>query len=265
MAMNQQQIYEEALSRAGILTSATPLTSPGFPTTFEGYQRMLAMPHGIASLKRMTSHSQLARFEAEMHNIGCEQEHKKSVAATELAAKLKKEAKQKTLRAEYQTLSSEEIQLFEAFKEAEEMKKREKEAAAARKAAEEASAREEEKASAIRLFREILANYFKPLYSELEDEILRVGKIMKEIGPGGIGWPHGLVKMWREKRYTANGILPVNYSMMPGQQWIAQGNEADGWPLQDEADAEVRKLLDEEWKMYLNFCLRYTERKEETK
>jgi hypothetical protein len=307
MAMNQQQIYAEALRRAGIMTSATPLTLPGFPETFEGYQRIIALPDGIASLKRMTSHSQLARFEAEMHNIKRVQRHMGSVKAEKrllheeynalspdeielfkafkiekeaaearkaeaeaeafkafMAFKEKEEQRKKAVRErEEEIRKAMEGAAFKAFKEAEEAKKREKEAAEARKAAEEAAeeaaSRESEKEAAIRLFREILATAAQSWYSNSEIQILHAGKTMKESGPGSLGWPHAVLTMWREKRYKGK-IEWVNMGFtvpFPNDR-----RETDGWPIADQADAEARKLLNEEWKAYLNFCLRYAERKE---
>jgi hypothetical protein len=255
MAMTQQQIYEEALRRAGIMTSATPLTVPGLPVSYSRYVSLISTPSGSAQVRRLIPYSQLARFEAEMHNINSEQKHKQFVSAAK-AESLRK------IRAEFEAMNSAEIALFKEFKLAQEAKKQEEEAATARKAAEEAAAREQEITSATQLFREMLNDWLKTLYSQPDNEILRVGTVLKESGPGGLEWPHAFKKMWREKRYKGK-IEWHNYSHSicdGGWSPAKNGREWDGWPLLDEADAEVHKILNEEWKSYLNFCLRFAER-----
>jgi hypothetical protein len=257
MTTTDQTIYEEALRRAGISTSATPLSYPGFPPKYESYLRLVSTPHGSAQVRSLVGHSQLARFEAEMHNLKCEQENQQALASAQAR-------RQDVSRKAYQAMTEAELALFKEFKEAQEVKKREEEAAVALKAALEAAAKEEERAAAIQLFREMLTIDTNVWYGDSENEILRKGKIMKEIGPGGLVWPHGFEKMWRERRYKGK-VEWHNYtnSICDGGWTPAKnGREWDGWPIADEADTEVRKIINEEWKMFLNFCLRYTERKE---
>jgi hypothetical protein len=259
--MDQQHIYEEALRRAGIMTSLTPLSSPGFPTTYGGYVELISTQNGINTVRRMVSStSQLSRFEAEMHNLRCEQENQRTVAAAASVVVSRNEAEQNTLSSEYLLLKQDEIALFKKFKEEQDAKKREDEALEARKLALEVAAREEEKASAIQLFREFLKTTSDSWYSQSEVQIINTGKQIKECGPA----PNdsGLVKMWREKRYRGKVEWhDYTHSICDGG-WspIKNGREWDGWPLADEADTEVRKLYDNEWKMYCNFCIRYIER-----
>ena len=133
---------------------------------------------------------------------------------------------------------------------------------AAQEAARLAAAKKEEQTQAINLFKEMFEKWINRLYTEPDAEILRQGRLIREIGPGAITFPNAFLKLWRDKRYKAKGMEPVNYSMMPGQQWIAQGNEADGWPKLDEADEEARRIIDVEWRQFINFCKRFADRVE---
>lgn len=264
MAMTKQQIYEEALRRAGISTSPIPLTIPGFPETLEAYERLILYPSEKARFMDMVHRGQFSRFELEMHNMLQQQKNEILAAASKAAAVKEKQTAEVAVIAEYQSLCPDELALYKEFREAQLAKKREEEAAVARAAAIAAAAKEEERVEAMRLFREILQTAANTWYLDDETQILRNGKHMKEIGPGGLGWPHGLLKMWREKRYKGK-IEWRNYTHSicdGGWSPAKDGFDWDGWPLADEADAEAAKLLSDEWKMFLNFCLRYVERKE---
>jgi hypothetical protein len=254
MALTKQQIYEEALRRAGIRTSSMPLTYPGLPETYNSYVSLIALPSGSEEIRSLIPHSQLARFEAEMHNIVSEEQQKQSAAKA--AAVSLRNAKE-----EFEAMNLAEIKLFKEFILAKETKKREEEAAiaaaAALKAAKEAAAREEERFAAIQLFREMSNDWLRSLYSQSDNKIIWAAQQYQQ---GSLGWPHAFEKMWRDKRYTNRGLERVNYSMMEGQPWISQGKDGDGWPRRDEVDDEVHKMLDDEWKMYVNFCMRFAER-----
>ena len=100
------------------------------------------------------------------------------------------------------------------------------------------------------------------LYSQSDAEVIRIGQIAKVSGEGCISWPHGFEKMWREKRYK-DQIVWHNYAQSiqeAGWHPHKNGREWDGWPINDEVDTEVHQLLDEEWKRWIHFCLRYAER-----
>jgi hypothetical protein len=254
MSLSSQEIYEEALRRAGISTSSTSLTTPGFPSSYTAYMSIVSYPKQATALKRLIPHSQLARFEAEMHNIRCDQDHKKAALRAEQVAAEKK-------RAQFEMMSEEELSLFQKFKDAQAAKQREDEAAAQRKIAEEASARKEEQEAALQLFRTMLDDFTKMLYSQSDAEVIRTGQIAK-VSEGSIVWPHAFEKTWREKRYKGK-IEWHNYThSIQDYGWHPNknGREWDGWPMKDEVDTEVHHLLNEEWKRWIHFCVRYAER-----
>lgn len=252
--MNSQEIYEEALRRAGILTSPTPLTVPGFPPTYTAYTTLLNYPKQATALRRLIPHSQLAHFQAEMHNIRREQEQKQAALRAESLAAEKK-------RAQVELISEEDLELFQKFKEQQREDEAAKQRKEERKRAEELAAQKEEQQAALQLFRVMLDDFTKMLYGQSDAQVIRLGQQAK-VSEGSIEWPHGFEKMWREKRYKEK-IEWHNYThSIQDYGWHPHknGREWDGWPMKDEVDTEVHQLLNEEWKRWINFCIRYAER-----
>jgi hypothetical protein len=172
--MSDQLIYEEALRRAGIMTSHTPLTFPGFPPTYAAYLHL--PPHQIQG---MVPHSQLAHFEAEMHNLRLECQAFKAFQAAEAARHLREKA--------------------------------EAEAEAERVAAEAENARlraaeltRQEQAEAVELAKRMFEDAFtRDHYRRPDKQLIEIG-LRLNAGPNAgppPAYPIPLLPYWRDKSY----------------------------------------------------------------
>lgn len=149
------------------------------------------------------------------------------------------------------------------FRATEQARKDEEALAEERRKAEEEEMKKNERINALNLFRDIMEKMLAVHYGQTDSEIISLGKRIKESGAGSVMYnPNNWLTMWRDARYTGR-IERRNYSMswdVNLEQIKREGFSIDGWPIEDEADSEAKKLARVEWEKWLSFCLHFAER-----
>lgn len=261
MSLSEQEIYEEALRRAGIPVSSTPLTFSGFPPNYNHFRRAIeATPtRSITSMYGVSSH-QIQRFELELHNLYVEKQNKEIQEQNRVKH-------ERILNDKYQNVLSnhEEREKFQQYLLMEEQRKKNEEDERIRKEQEELRKKEEEQQSAIQHFKEQLEERMnKDYYSQSDECIIELGNRLR-VGLIQESYPHWIYDTWRQSRYQKLGILPMNFSFFDDANAAARNSNrsvADGYPIQDKADEEVAILLRKELEKWYNFCKRMSERYE---
>ena len=166
-------------------------------------------------------------------------------------------------KARFDAFQAEEKRRFDEFKAAQKAEEEERRRQEEAKAAHEQAARKEEQAQAVNLFKSMLEQWLKVYYDDSESVLVEKGKLVRMGNEGSIHYGgHEWIRLWRDQRYSSKGILRVNYGMTMDANPRSQGREWDGWPIKDEADEEVARIVNKEWSQWLNFCRRFADRVE---